>query len=74
MKNTTPVRAEKKVAVVAPSQATPASPPKPTEALSSESKIRELAYEKWESAGCPEGDGVEFWLAAERQIIASDQA
>jgi hypothetical protein len=28
-------------------------------------KIREAAYYKWEAAGSPCGDGVEFWLAAE---------
>ena len=28
-------------------------------------KIREAAYYKWEAAGRPCGDGVEFWLAAE---------
>ena len=30
-----------------------------------EKKIRDAAYYKWEAAGCPCGDGVEFWLAAE---------
>jgi hypothetical protein len=28
--------------------------------------IREAAYNCWERAGRPEGDGVEFWLEAER--------
>lgn len=32
-------------------------------------KIRELAYTKWEAAGCPCGDGVEFWLAAEAEPL-----
>lgn len=26
---------------------------------------RELAYHLWEKAGCPQGDGVEFWFKAE---------
>ncbi len=30
--------------------------------------IRALAYRKWEAAGCPEGDGTEFWLEAEQEI------
>jgi hypothetical protein len=30
--------------------------------------IRALAYRKWEAAGCPEGDGTEFWLDAEQEI------
>jgi hypothetical protein len=30
--------------------------------------IHELAYYKWEEAGCPEGDGQEFWYAAEREL------
>jgi hypothetical protein len=33
-----------------------------------EDEIRPLAYRKWEEAGCPGGDGVEFWLAAEAEI------
>ena len=33
-------------------------------------KIRELAYIKWEAAGCPCGDGVEFWLAAEAELLS----
>jgi hypothetical protein len=28
-------------------------------------QIREAAYFKWEAAGRPCGDGVEYWLAAE---------
>ena len=30
--------------------------------------VRELAYFKWQQAGCPDCDGVEFWLAAEAEI------
>lgn len=36
-------------------------------------KIRELAYIKWETAGCPCGDGVEFWLAAEAELVSKSQ-
>lgn len=36
-----------------------------------EEEIRVLAYYKWESSECPEGDGVEFWLEAEREINAA---
>ncbi len=32
--------------------------------------IRLLAHEKWEAAGCPAGDGVDFWLEAEREVNA----
>ena len=32
--------------------------------------IRVLAYHKWKAAGCPEGDGTEFWLDAEQEIKA----
>ena len=28
--------------------------------------IRNKAYFLWEEAGCPEGDGVNFWIAAEQ--------
>lgn len=33
--------------------------------------IRLDAYLKWENAGRPAGDGVAFWLEAERELIAS---
>ena len=39
------------------------------EASSYEDEIRPLAYRKWEEAGCPAGDGVPFWLAAEKEIL-----
>ncbi len=31
-------------------------------------RIRQKAYEKWEAAGRPEGDGTDFWLAAELEL------
>ena len=34
----------------------------------SEEAIRVLAFKRWEAADYPEGDGVEFWLEAEREI------
>jgi len=36
-------------------------------------KIREVAYLKWEAAGCPCGDGVEFWLQAEAELVSKTQ-
>jgi hypothetical protein len=32
--------------------------------------IRVLAYHKWKAAGCPECDGTEFWLDAEKEVQA----
>lgn len=32
--------------------------------------IRELAYQKWEQAGCPLSDGVSFWLEAETELVS----
>jgi hypothetical protein len=32
-------------------------------------EVRLLAYRKWEEAGSPTGDGVEFWLAAETELL-----
>ncbi len=37
-----------------------------------EAKIRELAYVKWVAAGQPDGDGLQFWCAAEREIAERD--
>jgi hypothetical protein len=31
--------------------------------------IRLCAYRKWESAGKPTGDGIEFWLQAEQELV-----
>jgi hypothetical protein len=35
-----------------------------------EEQIRVLAHSKWAAAGCPPGDGVEFWLEAEQELNA----
>ncbi len=35
-----------------------------------EDAIRALAHSKWEAAGSPVGDGLDFWLEAEREVIA----
>jgi hypothetical protein len=32
-------------------------------------EVRLLAYRKWQEAGCPAGDGVEFWLTAEAELV-----
>lgn len=34
-----------------------------------EDQVRTLAYEKWEAAGYPEGDGTEFWFQAEKEFF-----
>lgn len=34
----------------------------------SEEAVRMCAYRKWEAAGRPGGDGVLFWLDAEREL------
>jgi Protein of unknown function (DUF2934) len=33
-----------------------------------EEVIRARAYSLWEQAGCPDGDGVRFWLEAEKEL------
>ena len=35
-----------------------------------EDTVRQRAYDQWQAAGCPEGDGVEFWLEAEREVAS----
>lgn len=37
-------------------------------------EIRQRAYYNWEVAGCPCGDGVEFWLQAEAELQREAQA
>ncbi len=36
--------------------------------MSLEETIRVRAYQKWEWAGRPEGDGVAYWLEAESEL------
>ena len=36
--------------------------------LNTEDAIRIRAYQKWEAAGKPAGDGVQFWLTAEKEL------
>jgi len=35
---------------------------------SCQNSVREKAYFLWENAGCPIGDGFDFWLLAQEQI------
>lgn len=42
--------------------------PSPNGQPVSEEAIRTYAYRKWETAGKPCGDGVNFWLDAEREL------
>jgi hypothetical protein len=35
-----------------------------------EEAIRVLAHHKWEAAGGPAGDGLDFWLEAEQEVHA----
>ncbi|MBP3955979.1 DUF2934 domain-containing protein [Gemmata sp. G18] len=44
--------------------------PTPNPAKTSEDKIRARAFFLWEQAGRPEGDGAEFWLRAEQELVA----
>ncbi|MBE7494910.1 MAG: DUF2934 domain-containing protein [Verrucomicrobiaceae bacterium] len=39
-----------------------------TPSTSSFDRIRTLAHQLWEQAGCPLGKDVHFWLAAEKQL------
>lgn len=64
-----------------PAAADPGQPTTPTKAavasndnkhngkLVSEDAIRLCAYQKWEAAGQPTGDGVQFWLEAEQEMM-----
>jgi hypothetical protein len=35
-----------------------------------EQTIRDAAYLKWEQAGRPDGDGLDFWLQSERELLS----
>jgi DUF2934 family protein len=70
---------KKSVTATKPDSTTPTSQAKPVVASEaayqihsgqpiSETAIRLCAYRMWETAGKPEGDGVPFWLEAERAL------
>ena len=42
---------------------------KPKTQLISAEEIRLCAYRKWEGAGKPTGDGIQFWLEAEKELV-----
>lgn len=44
------------------------SKPSPNGQPLSEEAIRLCAYGKWEAAGRPAGDGMRFWLEAEKEL------
>lgn len=64
-------------------QSTPVTPPSqptavrgpspdgqvPTATSVCEEAIRLRAFQKWEAAGKPQGNGVQFWLEAEQQLL-----
>lgn len=37
-----------------------------------EEDIRLRAYQKWEAAGRPDSDGVQFWLQAQHELLQMD--
>ncbi len=49
-------------------EATPNPPGECAAIPAAEDQVRLLAYFKWEAAGRPPGDGVEFWVEAEREL------
>jgi len=71
-KNSTPVREKKAAGETNPRRlvVTPTIPSLTDDGHTTEDHIRELAYFKWMQAGRPVGDGVSFWLDAEREVLA----
>jgi len=43
-------------------------PRTPPQAQPTEDEIRARAYALWEQAGRPDGDGVQFWMEAEKEL------
>lgn len=39
-----------------------------------QNQIRDLAYMMWEAAGQQQGLAMQYWLAAEKQVLATMQA
>ena len=49
--------------------ATPSNAAGDTGKLAAHEDIRLCAYQKWVAAGKPNGDGVQFWLEAEQELV-----
>ena len=45
-------------------------PPQQTVEHAQEERVRTRAYELWDAAGRPDGDGQGFWYQAERELRA----
>jgi hypothetical protein len=43
------------------------------DALESRVDVQLAAFHRWEAAGRPNGNGVQFWLEAEKQVAANDE-
>jgi hypothetical protein len=37
-----------------------------------EQLIQELAYQKWQSVGCPSNEEIRFWLEAKQEILKNE--
>lgn len=51
-----------------PEEASVVAEPSPKGKPLFDEAIRMCAYRKWEAAGRPSGDGVRFWLDAEKEL------
>jgi Protein of unknown function (DUF2934) len=40
----------------------------PVNHTTTDEQVRQLAYLKWEAAGRPDGDGIDYWLEAEQEL------
>jgi hypothetical protein len=55
-----------------PAVASPVAEPATKGQAVSEDAIRLCAYQKWEAAGKPEGDGIQFWREAEQELLPAN--
>jgi hypothetical protein len=52
-----------------PREAPPAAVAAPVNPRPVTEDIRRRAYQRWEAAGRPPGDGIKFWLEAEQELL-----
>jgi len=41
--------------------------------LPNDERVREYAYQLWQSRGCPEGDDLGIWLLAQNELLAKNR-
>lgn len=71
-KHATAVRSAPTGSTAAAPQAVASNDTPPAGKVVTADDVHQCAYRKWESAGMPTGDGIDFWLQAEHELTSGE--